>query len=92
MKFAHLQVGDQVKRLLAGVIVMPMVVIKVDEKTITCNAIEENGSIVEGEWKFDRDTGVEEDEYLGWGRTYSVSGSKLLLPEREKDVPGASAE
>lgn len=56
MSFKHVKEGDIVMRVLAGVIPMALIVSKVDEKLIHC-----------GDWTFDRTTGAEVDEELGWG-------------------------
>lgn len=50
------KVGDAVTRYLAGVIPVPMKVTAVSADRIMC-----------GNWTFDRKTGVEIDEELGWG-------------------------
>ena len=52
---ASLQVGDTVTRMLAGVVPMVLRVTAMDDKLITCGA-----------WTFDRATGGEVDEDLGW--------------------------
>lgn len=64
MKNTHIKPGDTVTRMLAGQIAMPLKVTKVDETCIYC-----------GDWKFDRETGMEIDDMLGW--TKSSSGSYL---------------
>ncbi len=51
-----LQVGDTVTRLIAGVIPMPLKVTAVSETIIECS-----------DWTFDRATGAEVDDFLGWG-------------------------
>lgn len=53
---ATLRVGDPVVRLLAGTIPMKLKVTDIDDRFIHC-----------GDWKFDRATGAEVDEDLGWG-------------------------
>lgn len=65
--FRHIQEGDEVIRLLAESIKMPMRVTKVDETLIYCQTR-----------TFDRTTGVEIDHDLGWGPSYGTSGSRLL--------------
>jgi hypothetical protein len=50
------KVGDEVVRMLGGTIPMPLRVTGVDDEFIHC-----------GPWKFDRATGAEVDEELGWG-------------------------
>jgi hypothetical protein len=50
------KVGDAVRRMLAGSLPMDLKVTAVDDDFIHC-----------GPWKFDRTTGAEVDEDLGWG-------------------------
>lgn len=50
-----LKVGDIVTRMLAGVVAINLRVTALDDKLITCGA-----------WTFNRATGGEVDEYLGW--------------------------
>lgn len=68
MTFYHVKPGDKVKRLLAGVVPMTLTVAEVTEKLI----------VTKGGWTFDRETGIEEDEDLGWGRAAGVTGSYLV--------------
>lgn len=84
--FRDLTAGCIVTRMLAGTIPQKMVVRLVDDDYIYC-AAEGFGEFDEktGEWtgwKFDRDTGVEEDEELGWGKKFGLTGSFLV---READ-------
>lgn len=65
--FTHVQPGDTVVRLLAERVEMELLVDKVDEQLIHCGA-----------WTFDRVTGIEEDEELGWGVKFGASGSRLI--------------
>ena len=52
-----IKVGDKVTRMVAGgVPMMECTVSEIDDKFIHCGA-----------WKFDKKTGAEVDEYLGWG-------------------------
>ena len=52
-----IKVGDKITRMLAGgVPMMECTVSEIDDKFIHCGA-----------WKFDKKTGAEVDEYLGWG-------------------------
>lgn len=63
MNFSDLKVGDKVTRLLAGSISMRLLVTEVEDKYIHC-----------GPWKFNRITGLEVDEDLGWdGETHTGS-------------------
>jgi hypothetical protein len=67
-KFGRLQVGDRVERRIAGVPAMTLEVTEVTEDRIVCGA-----------WVFDRATGAEIDDELGWGPDYGVTGSQLVL-------------
>ena len=71
----EVRVGDTVTRLLAGSIPMKLVVSDVDEHLIYCGG--------PGGWKFDRDSGVEVDEELGWGPQFGITGS-YLIPDSER--------
>ena len=51
-----LKVGDEVVRMIAGGPFMRIKVTRVDPDTVRC-----------GEWEFDKHTGAEIDEVLGWG-------------------------
>jgi hypothetical protein len=63
------KVGDTVRRMIAGVVPMNLVVTAVADGVITC-----------GPWKFDEATGAEIDEDLGWGPhpKYPHTGSYLV--------------
>lgn len=80
MSFRRLKVGDRIMRSLAGM-PMPMQVTAVDDKVVTCAAVNKDGSLFYGGWQFDRDLGCEEDHELGWGREFGVSGSHLQKQE-----------
>jgi hypothetical protein len=67
--FRGVKVGDSVTRLLAGSIPMVLVVTGVDDRFIHCG---------EGGWKFDRESGLEVDEELGWGPQFGLTGSFLV--------------
>lgn len=73
--FRAVGVGDTVTRLLAGSIPMSLVVTDIDERFIHCGG--------PGGWKFDRSTGIEVDEELGWGPQFGISGS-YLVPRGEE--------
>lgn len=73
--FRAIGVGDTVTRLLAGSVPMTLVVTGVDERFIHCGG--------PGGWKFDRSTGIEVDEELGWGPQFGISGS-YLVPQGEE--------
>lgn len=64
MTFEHVKEGDTVTRLICGFLPMELKVTKVDEKLIHC-----------GDWTFDKVTGAEVDEDLGW--TAYQTGSVL---------------
>ncbi|HYK95253.1 MAG TPA: hypothetical protein VE011_05205 [Candidatus Dormibacteraeota bacterium] len=70
--FRDVSVGDSVTRLLGGSIAMALVVTSVDDSFIYCG---EDG------WKFDRDSGVEVDEEIGWGPQFGITGSFLIHEE-----------
>jgi predicted nucleotidyltransferase len=61
-----IKIGDKVTRMLAGAIPMQLTVTNISEDFIYC-----------GEWKFDRETGAEIDEVLGWTKTNSGSYIRL---------------
>ena len=61
--------GDMVKRMLAGIIPMTLRVTEVDEHLIHCGP--------QG-WTFDRKTGFEVDDDLGWGPSRGVTGSYII--------------
>lgn len=53
--FEKLRVGDVVVRMLAGTLPMKLQVSDITEQLIVCSA-----------WQFDKATGAEIDEELGW--------------------------
>lgn len=63
--FKNAQVGDSVTRVLCGELKMPLKVTKVTESRIFC-----------GMWEFDRVTGAEIDEELGWNEV--ATGSYIV--------------
>ncbi len=65
-----LQVGDSVTRWLAGTIPMPLKVTAVSDTVIECH-----------DWTFDRATGAEIDEDLGWGPPPRMTGSYITVGE-----------
>lgn len=65
--------GDQVLRMLAGSIPMPLKVTEVTETEILCGKRDIG-------WMFDRKTGAEIDEDLGWGPPPKMTGSYILPP------------
>lgn len=66
--FEDVKAGDTVIRMLAGTIPMKLIVSKVDDDLIYCG---DHG------WTFDRKTGAEVDDDLGWGPAYGITGSFL---------------
>ena len=64
--FEKVGVGDMVVRMLAGTLPMKLHVSRVTDQIITC-----------GDWEFDRETGAEIDELLGWGPPPLMTGSYL---------------
>lgn len=79
--FEYVKEGDTVHRLLAETVHMRLKVTKVDEKLIYCGTSESPVTLdpTQG-WTFDRKTGVEVDEELGWGPQYGITGSRLVDP------------
>jgi hypothetical protein len=65
--FEQVKIGDIVYRNLAGTI-MNLEVTNVDDTLI----------YTKGGWTFDRKTGMEEDELLGWGVQFGITGSYLV--------------
>ena len=64
--FEDLKVGDVVTRMLGGSIPMKLSVSGITDRIITCS-----------DWQFDRVTGAEIDEDLGWGAPPLMTGSYL---------------
>ena len=62
-----LKIGDTVTRVLCGLRIK-LKITAIDETTITCGA-----------WKFDKATGAEIDEELGWGPPPLTIGSYITL-------------
>ena len=76
MSFKHLKVGDKVVRMLAGTLPMELVIIKVKGNLLYCDS--EPSIITDGHyWTFDRESGAEVDDDLGWGPKYGITGSYL---------------
>jgi hypothetical protein len=65
--FRHLKVGDEVTRMLAGVVEMKLQVTEVDENFIYC-----------GPWTFERVTGFEYDPEIGSGSEFGIIASFLV--------------
>jgi len=75
--FKHVKVGDIVTRMLAGVVPCKLKVTEVTDTLIISGTEECN-------WSFDRATGAEVDEDLGWGirdanGVMSPTGSYLII-------------
>ena len=66
MGFENLQVGDVVVRMLAGTLPMKLQVSDITDQLIICSA-----------WQFDKVTGAEIDEELGWGPPPLMTGSYM---------------
>ncbi|OAI41263.1 hypothetical protein AYO40_03520 [Planctomycetaceae bacterium SCGC AG-212-D15] len=67
----HIKPGDIVLRAVGESVMMAMKVTGITEDLIIC-----------GSWKFDRETGMEEDEDLGWGVAHGRTGTKLVLANK----------
>lgn len=65
-KIYEIKEGDTVIRVMGGVVRMPLTVQKVDESKIYCGA-----------WTFDKSTGDELDEEIGWYAGHS--GSYIII-------------
>jgi hypothetical protein len=67
----EIKVGQTVTRWLAGTIPMELRVTSVTDDRIVC-----------GGWEFDRATGAEIDEDLGWGPPpkFAMTGSFIRVP------------
>lgn len=86
--FEHLKLGDRVFRMLGGAVTMEMQVtgINLNDNTVTCGVVMPNGDVFEGDWTFDRNSGVEEDHELKWGVQFGRTGSYLV--ENKNSVEG----
>ena len=77
MTFHHLKPGDTAIRMLGGSIPMLVKVVEVLPDRIRCD-VAEGPVITDGNyWEFDRATGAEIDDELGWGPAHGVTGSFL---------------
>ena len=65
----EIKAGDMVTRWLAGTIPMELRVSAVTDDRIIC-----------GGWEFDKKTGAEIDEDLGWGPPPKMTGSFIKMP------------
>lgn len=76
--YHRIAVGDVVVRILGGA-PMALLVTNIDEDLIHCGG--------PAGWTFDRNSGWEVDEEIGWGPNFGVTGSYLLPPgETAADV------
>ena len=75
MGFENLQVGDVVVRMLAGTLPMKLQVSDITDQLIICSA-----------WQFDKVTGAEIDEELGWGPPPLMTGSYIDPSQTEHGV------
>lgn len=64
----ELKVGQYVTRFLAGSIPMTLHVTSITDDRILC-----------GEYEFDRKTGAEIDDFLGWGPPPKMTGSYITV-------------
>lgn len=70
-----MNVGDEITRMLAGSIPMKLKVTEITEDRIIC-----------GGWEFDKKTGAEIDDDLGWGpptleEPNKMTGSFIKMPD-----------
>lgn len=80
--------GDEVIRLVGGVIPYKMIVSEATETRIKCVLTEHDlatfrkdfPTMCAPDWDFDRETGAEEDAELGWGKAFGVTGSWIFRP------------
>ena len=70
LKPLDVQVGDDVVRMIAGELEMPVKVTSIEDGVVTCGA-----------WTFDQKTGAEIDEYLNWGPPPKATGSFIVKKE-----------
>lgn len=70
MSLSKLKIGDSVVRMLAGKIPMALKVSDITDQRIIC-----------GPWEFDRVTGAEIDDDLGWGPPPAMTGSFIKLAD-----------
>ena len=73
-----MKVGDVVTRMLGGTIPMRLSVSAITDRIITCS-----------DWQFDKATGAEIDEVLGWGPPPLMTGS-YLDPSKTEYVTSCS--
>jgi hypothetical protein len=66
-KLPPLVVGDKVTRWLAGTVPMPLTVTEIKEDRYVCAM-----------WEFDKEVGMEIDDYLQWGPKFGATGSYII--------------
>lgn len=67
VKFANVKIGDVLTREIANIIRVDVKVTGVTDQHVIC-----------GEWIFDKETGMEEDPEIGWGKAFGITGSLLM--------------
>ena len=88
--FSHVKVGDIVLRMLSGVVPMKLKVSEVTDTLILCGPKDVG-------WAFERRSGAEVDEELGWGirdenDVLSRTGSFLVPYEHKEEVEETGEE
>ena len=78
-EFKNLKVGDVVTRMLGGTIPMRLSVSAITDRIITCS-----------DWQFDKASGAEIDEELGWGPLPLMTGS-YLDPSKTEHITSCTA-
>lgn len=63
-----MKIGDEVTRMLAGVVAQQLKISALTETEIIC-----------GPWRFDRASGAEIDDGLDWGPPPKMTGSYLKI-------------
>jgi phage baseplate assembly protein gpV len=74
-----LKSGDRVLRIIGGKIPMNMLVRKIENGLIYCEAVDSPGWKDDELWTFEEGTWVEYDPDLKWGSKYGATGSYLTL-------------
>lgn len=73
--FSSLKIGDKLTRVLGGVVEMPVIVGYIDENIFKVGEVDGVISWEDG-WAFNKHTGLEIDEDLGWDGI-SITGSYI---------------
>lgn len=60
------RIGATVDRMVAGMVLMQLTITAIEDDLVVCGA-----------WTFDRTTGAEVDDELGWGPAYAYTGSYI---------------